>query len=273
MAAPGGASSLTCGRCGAARAPEHIYCGACGVRLPAVSPAPATAPPSTTGASPPSTASPPAAPYPADTRPGRERADALPYYISPNRIVLLTILTTGLYAFYWLYLTWRQYRDDANVVAYPVWHALTLLLLIYNVFRFHAHMRAYQELMTERGVPNTLNPFRDAMLLVAILVLVLAAVRIAPTATESTPFQQIAYFALSALRVGIMAWILGQAQPNLNRYWQNRLGTRLATQRFTLVELGLVILGLINWVGWTIVLIDPTIIQLPETIAPPPPPQ
>ena len=272
MAAPGGASSLTCGRCGAARAPEHIYCGACGVRLPAVSPAPAPAPPAAPGQR---LAAPPAG---VETGGGRydgqhtgQRADALPYYISPNRIVLLTILTTGLYAFYWLFITWRQYRDDTNAVAYPVWHALTLLLPIYNIFRFHAHIRAYQELMTERGVPNTLNPFRDAMLLVAILVLVLAAVRIAPTATESTPFQQIAYFALSALRVGIMAWILGQAQPNLNRYWQNRLGTRLATQRFTLVELGLVILGLINWVGWTIVLIDPSILQLPATIAPPPP--
>ena len=268
MAAPGGASSsLTCGRCGAARAPEHLYCGACGVRLPAstsASTSPVAPVPPTAGITPPPSARPPA------TYAAEPRADALPYYISPNRIILLTILSTGLYAFYWLFVTWRQYRDESGAVAYPVWHALALLLLIYNVFRFHAHFRSYQELMTERGVPNTLNPFRDAMLLVAILVLFLAAVRIAPTTGESTLFQQVAYFTLNALRVGIMAWILGQAQPNLNRYWQNRLGTRLATQRFTLVELGLVILGLIHWLGWTIVLIDPTIIQLPDTMAPPP---
>ena len=33
----------------------------------------------------------------------------LPYYISLNRILLMTVLSYGLYLFYWFYRTWKQY--------------------------------------------------------------------------------------------------------------------------------------------------------------------
>ena len=248
MAAPGGASSLTCGRCGATRAPEHIYCGACGVRLPAVSP----------GAPAPPAASQPSA-YTSEPR-----ADALPYYISPNRIVLMTFLTAGLYIFYWMYLTWRHYRDHTGETAYPVWHALALAVPIYQFFRLHAHLRVYQELMQARGVPNTLHPLRGVGIYLAVFLLSVAGLQLATSTALTTP-QQAVYFGINLAQVALTAWLMVDAQGNLNRYWQHRLGERLAPAAVSPVEILLTIIGLLQWGLVLIVLIDPSLLPTPET--------
>lgn len=81
--------------------------------------------------------------------------------ISTRRIALLTVLSGGLYIFYWFYITWKQYHDHfkADDNAYPVWHALALLVPVYGAFRTRAHMRAYKESMLQRGVAGTIAPW------------------------------------------------------------------------------------------------------------------
>lgn len=81
--------------------------------------------------------------------------------ISTRRIALLTVLSGGLYIFYWHYITWKQYHDHfrADDNAYPVWHALALLVPVYGAFRTRAHMRAYKEAMLQRGVASTIAPW------------------------------------------------------------------------------------------------------------------
>ena len=90
--------------------------------------------------------------------------------ISTRRIALLTVLSGGLYIFYWHYITWKQYHDHfkADDNAYPVWHALALLVPVYGAFRTHAHMRAYKEAMLGRGVAATIAPWA-AVVAVAFL--------------------------------------------------------------------------------------------------------
>ena len=82
----------------------------------------------------------------------------LPYYLSLNRIFFMTALTFGFYLFYWFYLTWQQYRDYTGREAYPVWHALTLLVPLYSLFRTHAHARTYRALMWEYELPSSIRP-------------------------------------------------------------------------------------------------------------------
>lgn len=53
--------------------------------------------------------------------------------ISMRRILFMTIASYGLYLVYWFYVTWKQYKDNTGERAYPVWHALTLLIPIYNL--------------------------------------------------------------------------------------------------------------------------------------------
>jgi hypothetical protein len=68
-------------------------------------------------------------------------------------------LTFGLYAFYWLFATWRQIkREDGDQGKHPFWHTLAMLVPIYGLFRFHAHMRAIRDLAREAGVRTGLSP-------------------------------------------------------------------------------------------------------------------
>ena len=79
----------------------------------------------------------------------------LPNYLPPTRILLMAVLSYGLYLFYWFYLTWKQYRDHTGREAFPVWHALTLVVPIYGLFRTHAHVRSFKELMVNSGYFNS----------------------------------------------------------------------------------------------------------------------
>ena len=56
---------------------------------------------------------------------GSEPSAPVPYLISPTRIVLLSVLSLGLYTLYWLYKTWKHYKEHTGAAAYPVWHGLT----------------------------------------------------------------------------------------------------------------------------------------------------
>lgn len=271
MTVPGAAPA--CPRCGAGREPEHLFCGVCGARLPPLAapepaapgegqPRAAAEPNRPAGTPRPLPESSPGAPVAAPA------AGALPYYISPNRIALLTFLTAGLYIFYWMYVTWRQYRDHTGETAYPLFHALTLLVPIYQLFRLHAHIRVYQELMDAHGVPCTLNPLRAALLYLAAGILQTAAFRLA-LETPITPGEQVAQFALTVAGIGLVAGMLWQVQGNLNRFWQRRLQSRLARRQLSLTEVGLVVLGLLLlWLPWLIVLIDPTLLPPPLDAGP-----
>lgn len=295
----GSADAPGCPHCGAAYDREHRFCGNCGGRLPsaagranpaahqpnaAVNAPPVSPPPANSAGAPPDAPRPAAdreldrlvGPRYGETPPPRpatvrDDASSTAYYISPNRVILLSLLTTGLYAFYWMYLTWRHYRDHTGASAYPVCHALTMLVPVYQFFRLHAHIRSYRELMDEWGVPSTLNPMLSIGLAVAAVALLWAAARMASDAAvlgeqpsivgvALSETQRMGYFAANAARVALMAGLMWQAQGNLNRYWQRRIGMQLAPAPLSLVEIALAVVGIINWIGWIIILLNPELL-------------
>ena len=81
----------------------------------------------------------------------------LPYHISLTRVLFLSVISYGIYLFYWFYLTWKQYRDHTQTQGFPVWHALTLFVPIYGLFRTHGHMRSFKELMLQAGFLSTIS--------------------------------------------------------------------------------------------------------------------
>ena len=263
--------ALTCHRCGASYAPEHRFCGSCGAEVragepttpaavPALEPPPQPQPVSQVSEEMNRLAGAPYDPSPhTDAAPAGQLDDTLRYYIPPNRIVLLTALSAGLYVFYWMYLTWRHYRDHTGETAYPIFHALSLMLPVYQFFRLHAHMRVYQELMEARGVPSTLSPLRAVGIYFGVVMLEMIAFRLVAEPTLTGP-QQVAFFAINLVQVAVLAWLVAHAQGNLNRYWQHRIGARLGLTELSIVEIALVILGLLEWGLLLIILIDPTLL-------------
>ena len=248
----------TCPQCDAPYEMGHRFCGRCGHGLPASGPMP-------TGASAPGPlerarqSTPRRRPIlerilaPDRTRPQQvewpppvAQDDAVPYFIPLNRVILLTFLTTGLYFFYWMYITWRHYRDYTEEQVFPVWHALSMLVPIYQFFRLHAHVRVYQELMAQRRVPCTLNAMRTVGLFAALGVLGLVTFRLTAE-TPLSPLEELGYVGANIASVAITTWIIWQVQSNINRFWQHRVGVRLTRAPIDLMQIVMSVLGVLSW--------------------------
>ena len=168
------------------------------------------------------------------------------YRISPNRIVVMSILSWSFYLFYWMYLTWKHYRDHTREVAYPVWHAMAVGVPIYGYFRAHAHARSFKELMTDAGVETTINPGRVVFWVVVYSGLAF----IENQSLFSSEISQGAAFVITMIdiiSVVIVIGILQHLQRNLNQYWDSVAGSPVANARIGVGEVIIAVLGVIAW--------------------------
>ena len=179
----------------------------------------------------------------------------LDYYIPPSRILLLSVLSASLYAFYWFYVTWKHYRDHTgDEMNFPVWHALTQLVPIYNLFRVHHHVRVYEHLMQGVGLRSTIAA-GTAFVLMAISLAtgVVSIVMVNSNVNEHvSQSEAVIYFALALVSVVIPWFVMYLVQANLNRYWLT-YGDRNPRVAITTSEIGagaiiLTILGILIWV-------------------------
>ena len=176
---------------------------------------------------------------------GAATAKSLPYLISVQRVVLMSLLSGGLYLFWWFYITWKHYHFHTRKEAFPVWHALTLLVPIYSLFRIHAHMRTYRELMTELQLTSTINPG------VAVAVVLIASLfaYIGFRQTWSGEISEAAAFIILVAEVTYtvsVAWLLASVQGNINRYWQT-VSPSATSCRLGIGEVILTGLGIVFW--------------------------
>ncbi len=166
--------------------------------------------------------------------------------LSPARIVLMSVLSYGSYLLYWFYLTWKHYRDHTGREAYPVWHALTLFVPIYGLFRTHAHVRVFKERMTVASVATTLRAGLAVglMLISNVLDWSSATLGFSGEITEGA-----AMFAtvLDLLSIGVVVVLLLHVQANLNKYWASLTDRRVINAR---IGIGEVIFGLIGILLW-----------------------
>ena len=140
-----------------------------------------------------------------------------PYLVSVQRVVLLTVLSGGLYLFWWFYITWKQYRDHTGEKAFPVWHALTLVVPIYSFFRIHDHFRTYKDLMTGRQLTSSISP--GGAVAAVFFSNCLGLISFVPDwsgVETSEPLKILISFALST---GFLVWLLAPAH-----FFSNCLG-------------------------------------------------
>ena len=163
----------------------------------------------------------------------------------------MSVVSFGLYLFYWVYRTWDQYREHTGANVHPVWHALAMLVPIYGWFRFYAHCKAYRDLMEERGVSHNL---RMAPILV-ILIIATAAWSPVPTQWLNSYLGESAIAVMIDLILDVVSLVgmlvatamVCRIQANFNRYWaaiDGDLANRARVGRGAMV---LAALGLILW--------------------------
>ena len=173
------------------------------------------------------------------------------YHLSTPRIFALSVVSFGLYLFYWVYRTWEQYREHTGANVYPVWHALAMLVPIYGWFRFYAHCKAYRDLMEERSVPHNL---RMAPILV-ILIIATAGWSPVPTQWLNSYLGESAIAVMIDLILDVVSLVgmlvatamVCRIQANFNRYWASIDGDLANRARVGRGAMVLAALGLILW--------------------------
>jgi hypothetical protein len=172
----------------------------------------------------------------------------------------MSVLSSGLYLLYWFYLTWKQYQDHTRTEAFPVWHALTLFVPVYGLFRTHAHMRSFKELMLEAGLPNTINPSWAVVLVLIFNVLGWASFIVSGgleglTGGGEMPDRTAVGISavISIIQGAVVAGLLLNVQRNLNRYWASLGNVRVTNAR---VGVGEVVFGIIGVLAWIFTLLS-----------------
>ena len=139
--------------------------------------------------------------------------------LSIARIIILSIVTSGLYVFYWLYLTWKHLQSETGDVHYPFWHALTFLVPVYGLFRIHRHVAVIQAASQRAGVEALLAP---ALAVTMLALYWLLAMLSANSASFGT------FVVLNLIRLALITTVIVRAQATLNNYWSSVKGEALA---------------------------------------------
>lgn len=170
------------------------------------------------------------------SRPSSGSRDADAIVLTNRRLVVMSVVTSGLFFFYWVYLTWRQLRAETQDLHFPFWHALSLLVPVYGLFRLYRHLKLIKDLCLKTGVETSLSP--------AIGVFLVALNGVLGFRSQGVESPEAVLF-LSALGFVIMTTLMVWAQAALNSYWRETRGDSLTTaavetgERFFLVVGGL----------------------------------
>ena len=161
-----------CASCGSANDPEALYCRSCGLQV-------VLAPPAGT--------------------------------LTTNfRIIGLCVITFGAYIIYWMYLTWEQLDSQTENNHYPIWHALTFLVPVYNLFRIYNHMQTIQRLALESGMETNFSPKLPLTLVILNFILTITSYGLTTPAT---------IIAIEIIQITLIITALILAQNTLNNYW------------------------------------------------------
>lgn len=175
----------------------------------------------------------------------------VPYHISSTRVLLMMVLSYGSYLFYWFYVTWKQHRDHTQAEAYPVWHALTLFVPIYSLFRTHAHVRSFKELMLNEGQTSNLSTGSAVLLMFTYWVLGVIGLAIGwgngGLSSELTQGAAVGSTVTGLISIAVVTWLVMHVQGNLNRYWGSLANMKSVTANVGIGEVFFVLLGLASW--------------------------
>jgi len=228
-----------CSKCGAEVLSSHRYCRGCGTAL--LHATDSQTAPVMTGAT----------------------AQTLPYQISLTRVLILGVLSYNLYLYYWFYLTWKQYRDHTGAEAYPSWHALTLFIPIYSLFRTHAHVRAFKELMLNASLSTNLNAVGAvALVLLLWITNTIGVTYIWGTGGLSGPLTRgdaVVSAVTGLISVAVSTGLIIHVQENLNRYWASLENAKAGRANIGIAEVLLVLLGLLFWSQTLANLVSPAV--------------
>ncbi|MDO8728005.1 MAG: TIR domain-containing protein [Candidatus Methanoperedens sp.] len=144
-------------------------------------------------------------------------------------LIILSILTFGLYQIYWFYRNWKHLKINNHLDISPGWRTAGLLVPIYGFVLAYRQLREIRDFSKEVGVDKTYSP--EWIIIVWIIV----------TSFILLPNQYSFIFVLS---VGAILMVQGV----LNSYWKKEQPALIERTNFSGREIAIAVIGEIFWI-------------------------
>ena len=137
---------------------------------------------------------------------------------APWRLVLLSVLTSGIYDFYWFYRNWKHLKIHKKLNIRPVWRTVGLFVPIYGVFLGYWQFKNIRDYAEHAGCPTFSSP---GWLIIGYVFLSNISVEMNLYSTELIEPSELLGYTILAIFLGLYAvWILTTVQKTLNAYWE-----------------------------------------------------
>jgi hypothetical protein len=133
---------------------------------------------------------------------------------SPHLVAVLSFATFNLYAFYWLFATWRELKiERGDRSMRPGWHALSIVGPIHGIYQYYAHMRAIRDLARSAGAATSFDPMVCMLAWLTSSAIGLVSTVLSMQGVSSATWVSLAVLTFHGL---LLAW----AQSGLNVAWR-----------------------------------------------------
>ncbi|MFJ4372875.1 hypothetical protein ACIP1T_09670 [Pseudomonas japonica] len=165
------------------------------------------------------------------------------FVVSINKLITMTLLTTGIYLFYWFYRNWANYRQATGERVIP------LLRSIIPVFFIYPLLKRIDQGFKQSGRQFAWSPLNLALTLWMVVVISVASAIMTPEPIGQLPHDallHLRYLIESMLQLGASLWLVCCIQRAINTHEEDPQG--LSNSGFTGANIGWMAFGVAIWV-------------------------
>lgn len=164
---------------------------------------------------------------------------------APWQLVLLSIISFGIYEIYWFYRNWKHLKTHKQLEISPLWRTVGLFIPIYSIVLIYRQFRDIRDYAKQAGCETFSSPgwlaFGYSFLNGISFRLSLYEWRL------TDPGEILATTVLGLLLDLLRLWILVTVQKTLNRFWQKEQPDFEMRSKFSGKEIALIVVGGILW--------------------------
>lgn len=83
-----------------------------------------------------------------------------------RKLIIVYILSGGLYMFYWFYKNWLDFNQTHTMNIRPLWRTIGLIIPIWNVYLLFTHFQMVSDYLQKEGIRTHLRAGISTILLV-----------------------------------------------------------------------------------------------------------
>ncbi len=170
-----------------------------------------------------------------------ENVDCSFFPTSITKLVVLTVVTMGLYSIYWFYKQWKYQAGSMDKKIYPLARA------IFNIFYTHSLFKRIQLASGERGIDSNINYTSMATLYVVLGVISWFLDVMDGTAASASEYTNVILVAALAIAViSMYPIIFVQRKINqINNDPDGAINSRFSAYNYLVIALGVVFWALV----------------------------